>query len=245
MITAVSDVVILLPPSEGKAPGGGRPYWRPGSGRFGRSLRHHRVQVAAALAAAGGGDARLLGVSGAHLQRAQAANATCVDAPTLPAWQRFTGVVWEHLDVAGLDADARRRASDRIVIVSALTGLSALDDPVPDFRLKMSVTLAGLGRVAPWWRPALSEVLNRACSGALVVDLLAGEHAAAWDPPTSGCEVVRVDLVDAAGRRAGHAAKAAKGMLAGELVRAVSRRDAAALLGGDHRVGGFGVRVRT
>jgi uncharacterized protein len=240
----VTDVTILLPPSEGKAPGGTRPTWKPGSGRFGRKLSSTRAQVASALAAIDGGDARLLGVGGAHLERARAANASVVGAPTLPAWQRFTGVVWGHLDVAGLDPAARQRASDRIVVVSALAGLSALDDPLPDFRLKMSANPGGLGRVASLWRPVLSPVLNAAARGGLVVDLLPAEHAAAWDPDPVGCEVASVDLIDDAGRRVGHAAKAAKGLLAAELVTAADRDAVAALLDGTHHVGGFTVKVR-
>ena len=143
-------LAILLPPSEGKAPGGGAPPWRPGSGRFGRALRAHRLEVAEALAAAEGGDARLLGVKGDALARARAANRALLGAPTLPAAQRFTGVVWEHLDVAGLDPEARARAADAVVVVSALLGLSALDDPVPDHRCKLSVSLPPLGRLSAW-----------------------------------------------------------------------------------------------
>jgi cytoplasmic iron level regulating protein YaaA (DUF328/UPF0246 family) len=240
----VTDVIILLPPSEGKAPGGKRPGWKPGSGRFGRKLSTTRAQVAAALAAADGGDARLLGVGGAHLERARTANATAVGAPTLPAWQRFTGVVWGHLDVAGLDAGARQRASQRIVVVSALAGLSGLDDPLPDFRLKMSANLTGMGKLASAWRPVLSPVLNAAARGGLVVDLLPAEHAAAWQADPTGYDLARVDLIDDAGRRAGHASKAAKGMLAAELAAAVDRDAVAALLDGTHHVGGFTVKIR-
>lgn len=206
--------------------------------------------VATALAAADGGDAKLLGVTGTHLERARAANAAVVGAPILPAWERFTGVVWGHLDVSGLDPDARQRASERIVVVSALAGLSGMDDPLPDHRLKMSANLTGfgnlpsVGKLANLWRPVLSPVLNAAVRGGLVVDLLPAEHAASWDADLSTCELVRVDLIDAAGRRAGHAAKAAKGRLAAELVAAPNRKAVAELLDGTHRVDGFTVRAR-
>jgi cytoplasmic iron level regulating protein YaaA (DUF328/UPF0246 family) len=237
-------VVVLLPPSEGKAPGGTRAPWRPGSGRFGRRLGRRRTEVAEALAAAGGGDAKLLGVSGAHLERAQAANASVVGAPTLPAVERFTGVVWEHLDVTSLGAADRRRAAERIVVVNALTGASGLDDPLPDFRLKLSASLPPIGRLAAHWRPTLSEVLNDALAGSLVVDLLPAEHAAAWEPDTSCVEVVAVDLVDDAGRRVGHAAKAAKGLLARALVSAPTAAAARRLLEGGWEGGGFRGLIR-
>lgn len=211
---------VLLPPSEGKAPGGGRPRWRPGSGRFGRRLGGHRRQVAEALAAVDGGDQRLLGVGGPTLDRARAANRALVDAPTLPAGERFTGVVWGHLDLATLSPPARARADDGVLVVSALLGVCALGDPVPDFRCKLSASLPRLGRLAPWWRPHLSAVLDDALAGSLVVDLLPQEHAAAWTPDPSRYDHRRVRLTDDRGRTVGHDAKAAKGRLARALLSA-------------------------
>ena len=230
--TRHDGVVILVPPSEGKAPGGGAPGWRPGSGRFGRKLRAQRVAVAEALAAAGGGDQRLLGVTGTHLERARDANRSLVGAPTLPAWERFTGVVWDHFDVASLDAPARTRASTRVLVFSALAGLSALDDPLPDFRLKLSVGLAPLGRLAGSWQPLVTGALSMWADGAVVVDLLPGEHAAATDPGAHDGEWLRVDLVDARGRKVGHDAKAAKGLLIRELVASPTAKAAVSLLHG-------------
>jgi cytoplasmic iron level regulating protein YaaA (DUF328/UPF0246 family) len=215
-------LTILLPPSEGKAPGGDGPGWAPDDGRFGAALADHRRQVAEALAACGGGDARMLGARGATLERAREANATLVGAPTLPAWRRFTGVVWEHLDVAGLDPAARRRATGGVVVVSALAGLSALADPLPDFRLKLTARPPGLPPLAGWWRPVLTEVLQGRLRGRLVVDLLPNEHAAAvdLDPGAGRYDLVRVRLVRPDGTNAGHAGKAAKGLLARALLEA-------------------------
>ncbi|MEZ5250689.1 MAG: peroxide stress protein YaaA [Ilumatobacteraceae bacterium] len=149
-------VALLLPPSEGKAPGG-RGRWDPASGaaRW-RLLAERRERVARALAAAGGGDERLLGVGGGHLARAQSSNSSLLGAPVRRAGERYTGVVWDHLALASLDDDARRRAHRSIVVVSALLGVVGVDDPVPDYRLKMGASLSPLGRMATWWRPAVS-----------------------------------------------------------------------------------------
>ncbi len=205
--------ILLLPPSEGKALGG-RPgtHWKPDSGAFG-ALADQREHVAGALAAAGGGDAKLLGVGGDHLERARDANASLVGAPTLPAWQRYTGVVWDALDPATLPAAARRR----IVVVSGLMGLVRGDDQVPDYRLKMSANLAPLGKLSTWWRDDLSAVLDRRLRGKVVVDLLPKEHRAAWRPDDR-VEGVSVEFVDPTGRPGAHFAKAAKGRLARALL---------------------------
>jgi len=152
-------------------------------------------------------------VRGPELERALVANRAVIGAPTLPAWRRFTGVVWDHLDVASLDRDARTRARAEVLIVTALTGVSALTDPVPDFRLKLSVRLGDLGRLDRWWRDDLTATLERRLRGRVVVDLLPQEHAAAWDPTGDRYDLLRVRLVDPAGRVAGHTGKAAKGRL--------------------------------
>jgi len=214
-----ADVVLLLPPSEGKAPGGSEPGWDPASGRFGAELERSRRSVARALARAKGGDARLLGVKGEALERAMQANRRLIGAPCLPAVDRFTGVVWDHFDVRGLPVAARERAMASVLVVSALAGVVALDDPLPDHRLKLSASLAPLGRVATFWKPTITTVLGEHLRDALVIDLLPGEHAAAWIPDPGRMTHLRVRLVGRDGQTAGHFAKAAKGRLAASLMR--------------------------
>jgi len=202
--------MLLLPPSEGKAAGGNprAAAWTPDAGSFGGRLGELRLAVVEALAAVGGGDEKLLGVKGDHLLRAQSANTSLVGAPTLPAWQRYTGVVWDHLDPATVPSAERRH----IVVVSGLLGLVRGDDPVPDYRLKMGANLAPLGKLSTWWREALTTEVRRRSGRHVIVDLLPQEHRAALD--LTGLEGVSVTLADRAGKPGGHFAKAAKGELA-------------------------------
>ncbi|MGA7759118.1 MAG: peroxide stress protein YaaA [Ilumatobacteraceae bacterium] len=204
--------MLLLPPSEGKAQGGSarRATWLPNSGSMGSRLAEHRLDVVEALAAAHGGDEKLLGVKGDHLLRAQSANSSLVGALTLPAWQRYTGVVWDHLDPSSLPAASRRR----ILVVSGLLGLVRADDPVPDYRLKMGANLPPLGKLSTWWRDALTTELRRLARRRVVVDLLPQEHRAALDLSGGVVDGVSLTLVDPSGKPGGHFAKAAKGELA-------------------------------
>jgi cytoplasmic iron level regulating protein YaaA (DUF328/UPF0246 family) len=208
------SLTLLLPPSEGKAAGGASgTSWQAASGRFAAELGRQRAEVAAALAALGGGDARLLGVSGTHLERARAANAALLGAPTLPASERYTGVVWDAIDLASMRAPVRRRASGAVLVVSGLLGVVGLDDPTPDYRLKMGAALAPFGKLSSWWRPAVSAAITASTQRRYVVDLLPNEHRAAWEPDER-TEGVRVGFVERSGKVAGHDAKAAKGRLA-------------------------------
>jgi cytoplasmic iron level regulating protein YaaA (DUF328/UPF0246 family) len=210
-------LVVLLPPSEGKAPGGDGPGWEPTDGAFGE-LAPQRIRVHNALKRAKGGTAKALGAKGDLLRAAKAANLTAVSGPTLPAHERFTGVVWGHLDPPTLDPAARRRAAQGVIVLSALTGLTAWDDPVPDFRLKLSASLPPVGNLATFWRTTVSAALNDRLAGHTVVDLLPNEHRAAWSPEPDGYDLRRPALLFRDGRTAGHAGKAAKGLLARALL---------------------------
>jgi uncharacterized protein len=152
----------------------------------------------------------MLGVKGAHLERAQSANLNLLNAPTLPAWQRYTGVVWDHLDPASLTAKQRAR----IIVASGLGGLFAAEDPVPDYRLKMGAAMPGIGSVARFWREHLSAPLHSINPETVIVDLLAQEQRKALP---DGLPMLQVTLLTKAGALGGHAAKAAKGLLARHL----------------------------
>lgn len=231
-------LVVLLPPSEGKAPGGDGPPWAPDDGRFGE-LAPQRIRVHNALKRARGGTAKALGASGDLLRAAKAANLAAVGAPTRPAQARFTGVVWGHLDPPTLGTP-----KGEVVVLSALTGLTAWDDPVPDFRLKLSASLPPVRNLATFWRARLSEVLNEHLAGHTVVDLLPNEHRAAWDPAPDRYDLRRPALLHRDGKPAGHGGKAAKGLLAralltsGDVDRTLAGFDPAAqgLVGADDLV---------
>ena len=213
--------LLLLPPSEGKKEGGRAP-GRPGS--FDAELGPARAAVLAELdrIVRAGDPARcaaVLGVRGELLTRALGATAALATgaAPVLPAWQRYSGVVWAALDPGSLATADRRR----ILVPSGLYGLTGAADPVADYRLKMSVVLGGLGRLSAFWRPEVTAAVARRARRRPVVDLLPAEHAAAVDLDVLGrsAPVVRVRFVSAAGDRAvGHEAKSAKGHLARALL---------------------------
>jgi cytoplasmic iron level regulating protein YaaA (DUF328/UPF0246 family) len=208
-------IVLLLPPSEGKAPGGkGR--WATDDGRF-PELAKARHEVAAALVDAmddEAGATRVTSLRGPAAAGARATNRAVVGGPVLPAWQRYTGVVWDHLDPATLKGAPRRRAAS-ILVVSAIGGLFAFDDPIPDYKCGIGNRLPGVGGLAPFWRRHSAPALVAACSGAIVWDLLPSAHRSAIALEGAGADrVLRVEPRTEAGRAVGHDAKAVKGAFA-------------------------------
>jgi cytoplasmic iron level regulating protein YaaA (DUF328/UPF0246 family) len=179
----VAPPLILLPPSEGKAPGGTGKPWPYGTSTF-SVLDDARRDVLAALQSAMRGDhaarRKLLGVGDEAADQAAAANLAVETAGTRRAIDRYTGVLYDALDYGSLPAPLRRRVDAQVVILSGLWGALAPKDEIPDYKLKMGASLPGLGRLSSWWRTRLSPVLDERAARRTVWNLLPNEHAAAW-----------------------------------------------------------------
>ncbi|MDQ2679245.1 MAG: peroxide stress protein YaaA [Actinomycetota bacterium] len=189
--------LILLPPSEGKSDGGTGAPWAPGTMRH--DLDEQRARSMRALTQAMKWStprrAALLGVKGTSLDSATAANRDVVGSATLPAIERYTGVLYDELDAASWSARQRARAQDSIVIFSGLFGLVAPDDPIPNYKIKMGASLPRLGRLGTWWRPSITAALQPLVEGRRVWNLLPNEHDAAWTAP-GDAELATVKFFD-------------------------------------------------
>jgi cytoplasmic iron level regulating protein YaaA (DUF328/UPF0246 family) len=177
--------LILLPPSEGKASGGEGPPWAPGTMSLALDDRRQQALDALERAMRGGESARgkLLGVKGAALAAATEADREARAAPTRPAIERYTGVLYDALDHRSLTATQRRLLGDSVLILSGLWGAVAPDDAIPDYKLKMGASLPRLGKLSSWWRDDLSAAIADRARSRTVWNLLPIEHAAAWRAP--------------------------------------------------------------
>ena len=204
---------MLLPPSEGKAAGGDGPPLDLSALSF-PSLTATRERVVGAVerAARERRDAlrAALGLTARQEQHLDD-DAALTSSGTLPALQRYTGVVYDQLGYATLRGPALRRANSSLVVASALLGLVRPRDPVPAYRLSGATVVPGLGGLAPVWRSALEPELS--AQRGPVVDLRSGAYAALARVP--GALEVRV-VRETAGRRAvvSHDNKWTKGRLA-------------------------------
>lgn len=184
--------LILLPPSESKAPGGDGPSWAVGTMADPRLDRARREVLRAARS------------TGATPRRSR----------TCPAMERYTGVLYKELAWATLPAAARRRGEQQVRTVSGLWGLAAPADPIPPYKLKMAAAVPDLGRLSTWWRPRLAPVVAALVEARVVWDLLPIEHTAAMDwslaRPT---QRVTVRFLTADGTLVSHWNKLLKGSL--------------------------------
>lgn len=206
---------MLLPPSETKLDGGDGPPLRLDTLSFPEldAARKELLDVVVELAGDVEASRAALGLS--PRQDAEIArNAALWTAPTAPALLRYTGVLYDALDVRSLRGAALARARTRLAVGSALFGLVRADDLVPAYRLSAGSALPGRGTLAAFWRPALEPALAAVAAGELVVDLRSGSYAALARVP--GAVTVNVLAEHADGRRTvvSHFNKAHKGALA-------------------------------
>ncbi|CAN5333558.1 peroxide stress protein YaaA [soil metagenome] len=224
-------MLVLLPPSETKRAGGDGPplNFDELSEPALTPLRTSLVDELVALAGDPRASRAALGISPAQEDEI-ARNAALLTAPTMPAIRRYTGVLYDALDVDSLRGAAAVRARARLAVGSALFGLLRADDPVPAYRLSAGSKLPGQPTLAARWRPVLEPVLADIAASELVVDLRSGSYAGLGRLPGA----VRVDVLaeHPDGRRTvvSHFNKAHKGRLARALVSTRTEpRDAAAV----------------
>jgi len=188
---------ILIPPSEGKSSGGTKPCWLETKQSF-KNLETPRLQVISALVEAmkepESNRAKLLGVKGKKVAEATSANLDIQKAKTLPAIERYTGVLYDALDYSALSAGLKRKVDQQVIIFSGLWGIVKPQDLIPDYKLKMGAKLQELGILSRFWKPYLTSALEE-CNIGCIWDLLPGEHSAGWDPVIAQ-KRIRVKFLD-------------------------------------------------
>jgi cytoplasmic iron level regulating protein YaaA (DUF328/UPF0246 family) len=173
-------VLILLPASESKTPiARGKPL-DPAGLSF-PSLAPTRAAVLDALieVSAEPDATRRLGVP-PTLGDVVRDNVTILDAPAAPAGTVYSGVLYDSIGLADVDAASRRRARAWIVVISALWGAVRLGDRIPPYRLNMCGRLPGLAHLPQVWQEPLADVLPAAAGSGVIADFRVADFATAW-----------------------------------------------------------------
>ncbi|GGU52481.1 UPF0246 protein [Streptomyces albospinus] len=223
-------MLVLLPPSEGKAAGGAGGPLDPGALSL-PGLAGARAEVLGELvelcAADAGKAQEVLGLSDG-LKGEVAKNAGLRTAGTRPAGEIYTGVLYDALGLASLDGAARKLAERSLLVFSGLWGAVRIDDRIPSYRCSMGVKLPALGALGAYWRGPMAEVMPEAAGEGLVLDLRSAAYATAWKPKgevagrTATVRVLQSKIVDGVEKRSvvSHFNKATKGRLVRDLLTA-------------------------
>ncbi|MEU1077332.1 MULTISPECIES: peroxide stress protein YaaA [unclassified Streptomyces] len=221
-------MLVLLPPSEGKADGGrGNPLKEESLSLPGlRPARSAVLDELVELCLADEDKAReVLGLS-EGLRGEVAKNAGLRTAGTRPAGEIYTGVLYDALGLATLDPAAKRRAAKSLLVFSGLWGAVRVTDRIPSYRCSMGVKLPALGALGAYWRGVMDPVMTEAAGTGLVLDLRSSAYAAAWKPTgevagrTATVRVLHSQIVDGVEKRSvvSHFNKATKGRLVRDLL---------------------------
>lgn len=225
-------MLILLPPSETKAANDAvEPAALGGPLDLGSlafpELQDCRLAVFSALErtlAAGEEPAMAYLKLSASLRGELERNAQVWDVGTLPAIDRYTGVLYDALEPGTLSPAAR----SLLAVGSALFGVLGAEDRIPYYRLTGSAKLLDAAgkpvSLRSLWAPARGRAvnpLNRLAAEELVVDLRSGTYAQLL--PVRNAVSVRVESIRPDGSRqvVSHFNKHFKGVLARAIAEAV------------------------
>jgi cytoplasmic iron level regulating protein YaaA (DUF328/UPF0246 family) len=152
-------------------------------------------------------------------------NRELLSAPTGVAAEVYTGVLYDALDLPGLQR--RGVATDDVLIFSGLWGVLRPGDRIPHYRCSAGVKLPVVGSVSAAWRKALRAPLGAYAGDRLVVDLRSGAYVSLWAPGANAVSVRVLHERECGGvvRRSvvSHFNKATKGRLTRALLESGQR----------------------
>ncbi|MER6914279.1 peroxide stress protein YaaA [Streptomyces sp. NPDC000594] len=246
-------MLVLLPPSEGKAASGRGAPLKVESLSL-PALAEARTAVLDELVEMCASDEErartVLGLS-EGLRGEIAKNTELRTAGARPAGEIYTGVLYDALGLATLEPEARRRARRSLLVFSGLWGAVGIGDRIPSYRCSMRVKLPRLGALGAHWRAPMEKALPEAAGSGLVLDLRSSAYAAAWKPKgevaerTATVRVLHAQMVDGVEKRSvvSHFNKATKGRIVRDLLNAGAKPKGPAELVGTLRELGYAVEA--
>ncbi|MGV9719210.1 peroxide stress protein YaaA [Nocardia beijingensis] len=212
-------MLVLLPPSETKSDGGaGAPLALDALAMPQlTTVRARLIEEVVRLAADPERSRAALGL-GKGADGEIARNAALRTAPTRPALERYTGVLYDALDARSFTKVQRAKAYARLGIGSALFGAVRAGDPIPAYRLSGGSKLPGLPTLSAVWRDELPAALRAEAAGELVVDLRSGTYQQLGRVPGAITANVLTEHPDGSRTVVSHFNKHHKGLLARALV---------------------------
>ncbi|WP_231556251.1 YaaA family protein [Cryobacterium sp. MLB-32] len=212
-------MLVLLPPSETKRSGGEAvsldwkslafPALTPARRTLSRALVALSRQPEAAMATL-----KLGRTQTAEIER----NRVLLTSETMPAIDRYTGVVYDALDAASLSQTERFFAHEHVAIHSALFGPLAALDAIPAYRLSHDSRIPELA-LKKHWMTSIGAALAK--TSGLVIDLRSEAYVALGAAPCREDSVFLRVVTDVGGstRALNHFNKKAKGQFVRALVQ--------------------------
>lgn len=202
-------MLIILPPSETKAHGGNGAALNWDELSF-PALNPIRQEIAAELSSLDVDEALEVLKLSEKLRGEAESNRELSSSPTMPALERFTGVLYDALDAPTLPPEAR----SYLAVGDALFGLVRADDLIPHYRLSGSTKLGGRTLKSRWGTAITDELRALVAAGEFLIDMRSGTYQQLGK--LKDAATVRVETVQEDGSRkvVSHFNKHYKGELA-------------------------------
>lgn len=213
-------MLVLLPPSETKRDGGDGAPLDFHALAYPKLNSRRRALVRALKALSRDADAAAAALKLGRTQRGEIArNRALTTSGTMPAIDRYTGVLYDALDAPGLSESEREFAGAHVVVHSALFGPIGALDPLPAYRMSHNSRLPEIS-LGKHWGDSISKVLTG--SDGLVLDFRSEAYVSFGAAPArAGSYYLRVvtEAADGRTRALNHFNKKSKG----EFTRAIVR----------------------
>ncbi|WP_017624125.1 peroxide stress protein YaaA [Nocardiopsis chromatogenes] len=222
-------MLILLPPSEGKATEGDGPALDLAELSLPEVNGAREAVLESLEALCSGPRERAMEVLGLTPGQADAVdrNLALRASPTLPAARLYTGVLYDNLRLGELlEGPTAARTRESVLVFSGLWGAVGIGDPLPPYRLSMGVKLPPMGALGTFWRSHLADPVAKRAEGRLIVDCRSSTYAAAFKPSgevadhTASVRVLKETVKGGEVKRSvvSHMAKATRGAIAHTLL---------------------------
>ena len=181
--------IVLLPPSESKFSPESGPKLNLANLAFAELAGRRSEGIAGLIKLSSGSQTKALSALG--LSKKQEfeliRNQNLLTAPTAPAWQIYSGVLFEALGAHSLTSAQLKKLCELTYVQSALFGLVSLGDLIPAYRLSGDSVLPKIGSLPKFWALACTELLAQ--QSGLIVDLRSGTYTKLGPLPSSANSV--------------------------------------------------------
>tara|TARA_Y100000590_G_scaffold159980_1_gene183465 strand:+ start:10173 stop:10979 length:807 start_codon:yes stop_codon:yes gene_type:complete len=179
MINTKSNLLILIPPSEGKNKEGTDKALNITNLSF-KELNVYREKLINNLISIMKTEfpPKLLGVKNIALEEAIFSNLSIYKSFTMPAISRYTGVMYDAINYGQLNDFQKSFFNQNVLIISGLFGILRPDDLIPNYKLKMSANL-GSSSCANLWKKPITKLLSKIGEKKEIWDFLPIEHSKA------------------------------------------------------------------
>lgn len=94
---------------------------------------------------------------------------------TLPAIQRYSGVMFNAMDYNSLDQNQKNNADNSILFIDALFGLLTTQDLIPNYKLSISAKFSDF-KIDNYWKNILKNILKEIVQDKIILDILPQAH---------------------------------------------------------------------